>query len=184
MNPQTASPLLIVVTGRPASGKTTLAHRLAREIRCPVLCRDELKEGIVNSIDCGLPPPEEIQRSVYETFFAAIELLVGRGVSLVAEAAFQHALWAARLEPLAATTRLRILDCHVGADLARSRFEQRGRSDPLRSHFHGDTDRGAVRGGPLIERYEPPRLPVPTLRVETGDGYRPSFEELVAFARS
>ena len=40
-------PSLIVVTGRPGAGKTTLAHTLARLIRCPALIRDELKEGFV-----------------------------------------------------------------------------------------------------------------------------------------
>ena len=41
-------PTLIVVTGRPGSGKTTLAHALAREIRCPAICRDEIKEGLAH----------------------------------------------------------------------------------------------------------------------------------------
>ena len=44
-------PFLIVVTGRPAAGKTTLAHTLAQAIRCPLISRDEIKEGysVVNT---------------------------------------------------------------------------------------------------------------------------------------
>ena len=50
---------LTVVAGRPGSGKTTLAHALARAIRCPAVCRDEVKEGLVHSLPAGLPldPP-------------------------------------------------------------------------------------------------------------------------------
>lgn len=36
-------PLLILVSGAPASGKTTLALRLAQELHLPALCKDAIK---------------------------------------------------------------------------------------------------------------------------------------------
>lgn len=42
-------PLLTVVTGRPASGKTSLAHLLTGEMKCPLISRDELKGGYMNT---------------------------------------------------------------------------------------------------------------------------------------
>src|SRR5437667_2247269 len=65
-------PLLIVVTGRPGAGKTTLAHALAREVRCPAICRDEIKEGFVNMIGRIGTPDDEIERGIYQTFFDTI----------------------------------------------------------------------------------------------------------------
>jgi predicted kinase len=31
------------------SGKTTLAHEIARSVGCPAICRDEIKEGMVHA---------------------------------------------------------------------------------------------------------------------------------------
>jgi dephospho-CoA kinase len=50
-------PTLIVVTGRPGSGKTTLTRTLAPLVRCPVVSRDELKEGFVHT--SGVPNDAE-----------------------------------------------------------------------------------------------------------------------------
>jgi uridine kinase len=41
----TSRPMLVVVSGPAGSGKTTLAHTIARAVGCPAICRDEIKEG-------------------------------------------------------------------------------------------------------------------------------------------
>jgi len=155
-------PALIVVAGRPGAGKTTLAHALARAVRCPAVCRDEIKEGLVCTAgEAG----GDLQLRATDAFFDALALLLGRGVTVVAEAAFQHGVWAPRLEPLLAVARVRMVLCEVNPELARARRlarDSRGRAP---------------------ESYDPPRLDVPTLRVDTSDGYRPAFDAIVEFAR-
>ena len=37
---------LMIILGSPASGKTTLARRLAAEFRVPCLCKDDIKEAL------------------------------------------------------------------------------------------------------------------------------------------
>ena len=79
-------PLLAVVTGRPASGKTTLAHILAKEIRCPLLSRDEFKEGYINTVKLDHDHlPGNIALNIYETFFEVIDLMISKGYFVFAD---------------------------------------------------------------------------------------------------
>ncbi|MFW5845717.1 MAG: ATP-binding protein [Planctomycetota bacterium] len=102
-----------------------------------------------------------------------VEQLLRAGVSCIAEAAFQHRLWAPRLEPLAAQADLRVLHCRCDPRLARQRFIARGLADPDRVRFHGDAAVQAARDGRElpIGDYQPPELPHPTLVVDTSHGY-------------
>jgi len=170
-------PALIVVAGRPGAGKTTLAHALARAVRCPAVCRDEIKEGLVRTAGGSGEPGADLQRQATDAFFGALEFLLGRGVTVVAEAAFQHRVWAPRLEPLRALARVRVVLCDTDPELARARRLARGLGDPARTRFH------PAGAGHDPGSYDPPRLGVPTLRVDTTDGYRPDFGAIAAFAR-
>ena len=130
-------------------------------------------------------PGDAIAWQVYEVFFETLKLLLGHRITLVAEAAFQHELWAAKLELLRERAQVRIVLCSVSAELARLRHLERGLADPDRERFHDDGPVKAAREGRTlpIENYRPPHLDVPTLAVDTSNGYEPAFEKIVAFAK-
>ena len=43
--------LIILVSGAPAAGKTTLATAIAAALRLPLICKDDIKEVLVDALD-------------------------------------------------------------------------------------------------------------------------------------
>jgi predicted kinase len=179
-------PTLIVVSGPPGSGKTTLAHEVAGAIGCPAICRDEIKEGMVHATPGFVPGPgDPLTMRALDTFFDVLRLLVGRGTTVVAEAAFQDRLWRPALEPLADLASLRIVRCAVDADVGHARMTQRANENPLRkAHEDGYRLEDADGWRRSHASFVPISLPAPTIDVDTTDGYDPGLTEIVAFVNS
>src|SRR4030095_2165439 len=94
----TAKPKCIIVTGRAGAGKTTLAKELGKRLWMPVISRDEIKEGYVNTFGVkhdGLPNDTDLV--VTNFFFEIIDQYLTNKISIIIEAAFQHKVWEPRM---------------------------------------------------------------------------------------
>jgi predicted kinase len=170
-------PTLTIISGRPGSGKTTLARVLAGELCCPLISRDDINEGIHRTYrhdvrHLAAQDKEHVAKLAFDAFFRTIQLLLAADVSLLAEAAFQDHRWRVGLAPLLPLADVKLVQCAVAPAVARQRIRDRRmarREEPV---------------DPPPRAYQPLSLPVPSLRVDTGDGYEPALAVILAFITS
>ena len=181
-------PKCIIVTGRAGSGKTTLARKLGERLWMPVISRDEIKQGYVNTY--GVPHdqlPPDINRLVSDFFFDIVNKYLAGNISVVIEAAFQHKVWEPWMAQLVKLASPWMVSCSVDDAVVMRRDLQRGLENPEREFYHGDRRVSHFRKtGEVLppETYEPPKLDFPTIEVSTDEGYVPTIDEIVKQIRS
>jgi hypothetical protein len=108
---------------------------------------------------------------------AAIALFLKAEVTLVAEAAFQHTIWWQGLQPLTDLATLKIIRYHLPEAVARERQLTRLAAQATRT-AHTDTEHLSAD-----RTFDAIHVDAPTLDVDTGNGWHPSLDVIVAFSR-
>ena len=86
-----AVPLLVVVTGMPSSGKTTVAEGLAARLALPLIAKDEIKESLYESLGARDVAASRIGAAAYTLIFGLARTMLATGVSLIAGVAADSA---------------------------------------------------------------------------------------------
>jgi predicted kinase len=96
-----ARPLLVIVGGASASGKTTLGRWLAAEFRMPYIGKDDIKESLYDSLGIGdLAWSRRLGSATVSLLYLFIENELRAGRSLVAESNFDTQLAVPELSAL------------------------------------------------------------------------------------
>jgi predicted kinase len=110
-----AVPLLVVVTGMPSSGKTTVAEGLAARLSLPLVAKDEIKESLYASLGAeSVAASARLGTAAYALIFDLARAMLASGVSLIVEANFFR-----EQEPdFASLPEHRLVQIHCQAPLA------------------------------------------------------------------
>jgi len=176
-------PKCIIVTGRPGAGKATICKQLSKRLWMPVVSRDEIKEGYVNTFGAKHDElPADTNAVATNFFFDVVTLYLENNVSIIIEAAFQHKVWEPRLAKISEIANAFMIICSVDAETAAQRHLQRGLNEPEREFYHGDNRVVVYREtGVMLPAgdYETPNFDIPTVHVSTYGEYSPTVDEIV-----
>lgn len=119
---------IVIVSGPPGSGKTTLARPLARQLGFALLSKDDLKESLYISLG-GTPGDVAFSRRIGDAAMDLLWVLATRCTAVVLEANFRTRSPEERARLAALDAQVVEVCCRVPLEEAARRFAQRARQE-------------------------------------------------------
>lgn len=181
------APWLIIVTGRPAAGKSTLAKWLGGELSLPVLSKDGVKEILFDELGWhDRERSRELGRASVAVLFHFAEQLLAAGQSLILDNTFHTDLASSRFRFFTLNYQARPVQivCSADSEALFERFRQRALSgarhgghvdmqclDEYRQTLQSNPNHRLDIGGHVIE-------------VDTSDWSEVRYEDILARVKS
>jgi predicted kinase len=121
-------PVLIVIQGAPASGKTTLCGRLKKDVSTPLIEKDDIKELLFDRLRQLDREYSKLQgKASFEMLYAIARTFLLDGKSIIIEGAFFSDVCRPKIQAVLEQTGASYLEvyCHVDEETRRQRFANR-----------------------------------------------------------
>jgi predicted kinase len=175
-------PVLVIVTGSPCTGKTTLARQIARKFHLPFVYKDGVKETLFDTLGWeDRQWSKKLGGASYALLFYFIEAQLAAGQSLVVEANFYPGFSEnfLELQQRYDFEPLQIL-CFADGEILFERFKKRSESGNRHPGHVDHLNYDEFRQTLLFGRLEPLNIGGKVVEVDTGDFEKVNYAEIFA----
>lgn len=132
----TLKPTLVIVTGPPAAGKTSIIEDLAASLRLPLFTKDAIKERFADALGEGAHDhASDLGKGSQLQLIAIAEELVRTGHGVVIESFFHKGITEPQLAPIITQANAVLVHVTADEDLLVERYTER-MDDPDRHEIH------------------------------------------------
>jgi predicted kinase len=124
MNPT----VVVLITGHPATGKTTLGHYLAQELCLPLICRDHIKEMLLDTLGWSTPEwSRQLSVVSWGLLYQQVEILLRASVTHIVESNFDPTYADGHWQALIQRYPLRLIQvrCEADPEILLDRYRER-----------------------------------------------------------
>jgi predicted kinase len=150
-----------------------------------MLSKDSIKEAMMETLPVtDREASKQLGAATFRVLFTVSQSLLDAGAGIVLEGPFSHPQAHAELRALGRAARTALIHCVAPTELVLQRYRDRyqsGQRDP--GHFDGAVLPGLAARIQAGE-FDAPQIDVPTLLVDTRDGYDPTLDQIVSTLRS
>lgn len=177
-------PTIIIITGLPATGKTTIALGIAEKLHIPLIAKDEIKECLGDTLGCrSIKQSKALGSASYSVLFLLLEKLIRADISCITETFFRKEIATEFFTSLQRKHPCRLIQILLKSnlDVIIDRLDKRVNTG-IRHPVHRDTiDPGISKELYDLAEYNGLDLKCPKLEMDMTNFNKRNLEMIVTF---